>query len=30
MPQTIVVSAARNLGGAIIDHFLALGETRPA
>jgi hypothetical protein len=25
MPQTVVVSAARNLGGAIIDHFLGLG-----
>ena len=25
MPQTIVVLGARNLGGAIIDHFLALG-----
>ncbi len=25
MPQTVVVLGARNLGGAIIDHFLALG-----
>ena len=25
MPRTIVVLGARNLGGAIIDHFLALG-----
>jgi hypothetical protein len=30
MPQTVVVLGARNLVGAIIDHFLALGETRPA
>lgn len=25
MPQTVVVLGARNLGGAIIDHFPALG-----
>ena len=25
MPQTVVVLGARNLGGAIVDHFLALG-----
>ena len=25
VPQTVVVLGARSLGGAIIDHFLALG-----
>jgi NAD(P)-dependent dehydrogenase (short-subunit alcohol dehydrogenase family) len=25
MPQAVVVLGARSLGGAIIDHFLALG-----
>ena len=25
MPKTVVVLGARNLGGAIIDHFIELG-----
>ena len=30
MPQTIVVLGARNLGGAIVDHFLELGWSAAA